>query len=332
MRYLVTGGSGFIGSHLVAGLVARGDDVLILDDLSTGSLGNVADLLASPRVEFVEGSVTDAELIDDCMRQVDVCFHLAAAVGVQLVVAQPLDALHRNVRGTDVVVSAATRHSRRLVFTSTSEVYGKNGGPVQEDADGILGSPLKSRWAYAISKSLGEALAFGNHRERGTPVVVARLFSAVGPRQKGAYGMVLPRFIRQALAGEDLTVFGNGTQLRCFAHVSDVCQALMQLGDCDAATGRVFNIGSSEEIAIVELARRVIEASGTASTIKLVPYAEAYGEGFEELWRRRPDTAALQELVGWRTTRGIDEAIDDVIAYERHRAAAKEKGTLRIAG
>lgn len=333
MRYLVTGGSGFVGSHLVAGLLSRGDDVVIVDDLSTGRLENLTGLLDSPRVEFVEGSVLDEGLIDDCMEQVDCCFHLAAAVGVQLVVAHPLDAIHRNVRGTDVVVSAAAHHERRLVFTSTAEVYGKNDQtPLKEESDGVLGSPFKSRWSYAMSKSLGEALAYSNYRERGTPIVVARIFSAVGPKQTGAYGMVLPRFVRQALSGEDLTVFGNGTQSRCFAHVFDVCQALVALADSDAATGRVFNVGSAEEIAIVELARRVIERARSGSAIKLVPYEDAYAEGFEELWRRRPDTTALEDLVGWRTTRGIDDAIDDVIAYERTQLRSRGEGILRVAG
>lgn len=332
MRFLITGGAGFIGSHLVDALTTRGDEILILDDLSTGRHENIAHLVDSDSVEFIEGSVLDRSLVDRCMREVDACFHLGAAVGVQLVVERPLETLLRNVRGTDVVISAAARHKRWLVFTSSSEVYGKNSsGPLAEDADRLLGSPLRARWGYAIAKAFGEALAHGHYRDDGARMVVARLFNTVGPRQSGAYGMVLPRFVKQALAGEDLTVFGNGTQSRCFVHVLDTVHALLLLSDVEAAVGNVYNVGSSVEVPIIELARRVIERVGSDSRISLVPYEEAYDDGFEELGRRQPDTSAIQELTGWAPSRTLDEAIDDVIAYEQ-AAPRRPEDQLRIAG
>jgi UDP-glucose 4-epimerase len=235
------------------------------------------------------------------------------------------------VRGTDNVLSAAARHGRRLLFTSTSEVYGKNSsGALNEDSDRILGSPFKSRWAYAIAKGFGESMAYGLHRDRRAQMVVVRLFNTVGPRQTGMYGMVLPRFVRQALEGEELTVFGNGTQTRCFAHVHDTVQAMLSLFDNDDAVGGVFNIGSSDEIAIIELARRVIERTGSRSKIQLVPYDEAYDEGFEELGRRQPDTTALRELTGWAPSRTVDDAIDDVILHEQARLAVERSSPLAI--
>ena len=327
MRTLVTGGAGFIGSHLVEALSARGDSIVVLDDMSTGSPENLAD--AGPEVEIVEGSMLSADLVDDCMQSVDRCLHLAAAVGMKLLMAQPLRTLETNVRGNDIVIGTAARRRRKLLFTSTSEVYGRNDeGPLSELSDGIFGSPFKARWAYAISKSFGEALACAHHREDGSPMIVARLFNVVGPGQTGAYGMVLPRFVRQALAGEPLTVYGNGVQSRCFAHVDDVVRALVLLADADEAVGNVYNVGSPEEVPIIELARRVIERTGSDSDVELVPYDEAYGPGFEELWRRKPDTSALERLTGWRPVLGIEEAIDDVVACERGAGTR----SLRFAG
>jgi UDP-glucose 4-epimerase len=333
MRYLITGGAGFVGSHLVDALTTRGDSVLVLDDLSTGRRGNLEHVLDLDPVEFVDGSVLDDALVDECVRSVDHCVHLASAVGVQLVVTRPLDSLKRNVRGNDIVISAAARHRRPLLFASTSEVYGKqNDRALTEDADQVLGPPAKLRWAYATAKTFGEALSHSYVREQGAHMTVTRLFNTVGPRQTGAYGMVLPRFVRQALAGDDLTVFGNGTQSRCFAHVLDVVHGIVLLLDEERAAGRVFNIGATTETPIVELARRVIERSGSNSSIRLVPYEDAYGEDFEELGRRRPDTTALHELTGWAPSRTVDDAIDDVVAYERaaRRAEQAVRG-LRIA-
>ena len=318
MTYLVTGGAGFIGSHLADALAARGDHVVLLDDLSTGRLENIEQLLGSGRAEFVEGSVMDEELVVELLEATDACVHLASVVGVKLVVGRPVEALLRNVRGTDTVLSAAAVLGRRVLLASTSEIYGKTGGaPLSEGSDRLLGSTTKARWNYSTSKAFGEALAVGYHREFGIPNVVVRLFNTVGPRQIGANGMVLPTFVRQALAGENLTVYGEGTQTRCFGHVYDIVDALLLLLDSDAASGRVFNIGNPVEISIIDLAKRVISRVGSRSTIRLVPYANAYEDGFEELGRRLPDTAAVRELTGWEPVRTIDEAIDDVITFER---------------
>ena len=331
MRYWITGGAGFIGSHLVDALTTRGDNALVLDDLSTGRLENLEHILDSDLVEFVEGSVLDEGLVNDCMQSVDACLHLASAVGVQLVVSRPLDSLRRNIRGNDIVISAAAERGRALLFTSTSEVYGKQSdGALSEDSDRILGSPHKLRWSYATAKAFGEALAYSYAREQESRMTVVRLFNTVGPRQTGAYGMVLPRFVRQALVGEDLTVYGNGTQSRCFAHVLDVVHGIVLLLDDERASGQAFNVGSSSETPIIELARTVIERTASRSKIRLIPYEDAYDEGFEELGRRKPDTGALRQLTGWNPTRTVAEAIDDVIAYERGVRSAGRG--LRIAG
>jgi UDP-glucose 4-epimerase len=323
VKYLVTGGAGFIGSHLVEAIATRGDQVLILDDLSTGDRRNVEHLLGADNVVLKVGSILDEDVVDECMQAVDACFHLASAVGVQLVVSRPLDTLLCNVRGTDIVISAGVRHARRLLFTSTSEIYGKNSsGALGEQSDRILGSPFKARWGYSTAKAFGEALAHGYSREVGAEIVVARLFNTVGPRQKGAYGMVLPRFVQQALAGEDLTVYGTGTQSRCFVHVADTVHALLLLIESDDALGEAFNVGSTNEVPIIELAAKVIERTESRSRVRLIPYQSAYGDGFEELGRRKPDTTKLEELVSWQTSRSLEETIDDVIAYARSEAAA----------
>jgi len=322
VRYLITGGAGFIGSHLADALVARGDSVLILDDLSTGKVENVANALASGRAQLVEGSVCDIEVVDECMEWADACFHLASAVGVKLIVEQSVETLNRSVRGTQVVSEGASRIGRRLLFASTSEIYGKNSSDaLSEDSDRILGSPSIARWSYSIGKAFGESIALGYHREREADTVVVRLFNTVGPRQTGLYGMVLPRFVGQALRGEDVTVYGDGSQSRCFAHVHDTTRALIMLMDEEGARGTAFNVGRSDEITIYELAEMVIERTGSSSGIVTVPYEEAYGDGFEELGRRRPDTTALEQMTGWRATRSVEDAIDDVAAFERARIA-----------
>jgi len=322
--HLITGGAGFIGSHLADALLARGDEVVLLDNFSTGRRENVEHLLELPSVRLVEGSTLDADLLDDVMGDVDDCLHLASAVGVQLIVNSPLNSLLGNVRGADNVFAAAVKHGKRLLFTSTSEVYGKNSiGPLPEDADSVLGSAFKSRWAYAIAKGFGEALAHGYYRDCEADIVVARLFNTVGPRQSGSYGMVLPRFVRQALAGEDLTVYGNGTQTRCFTHVADTVRALLALLDHEGARGQVFNVGSETALPVIELAARVILQARSDSRIRLVPYEDAYGEGFEELGNRKPDTAAIRELTGWSTERTIDDAIADVVRFEQSRMAVR---------
>ena len=330
LRYLVTGGAGFIGSHLVDALVDRGDEVLVLDDLSTGCLENLEAALDTGRVEFVEGSVCDEDLVLECLEATDACLHLASAVGVKLIVDRPVESLLRNVRGSDIVISAAAALQRRLLYASTSEIYGRNGrGALSEDSDRILGSPLTSRWSYSTAKAFGEALAHGYHREVGAETVIVRLFNTVGPRQTGAYGMVLPRFVRQALDGENLTVYGDGTQSRCFAHVFDIVRAIMLLLDSQEATGNAYNLGSTTEVGILELAHRVIERTGSGSEVRLVPFDEAYEEGFEELGRRKPDTSAVERLTGWTAERTIEDAIDDVILHQEGVASSTE--SLRVA-
>jgi UDP-glucose 4-epimerase len=328
-RHLITGGAGFIGSHLADALVARGEGVVLLDDFSTGRRENIEHLVDSGLIQLVEGSATDEELVDELVASADSCLHLASAVGVQLIVSSPLSSLLGNVRGTDNVFASCVRHGKRLLFTSTSEVYGKNSaGPLSEDADRILGSAFKSRWAYAIAKGFGEALAHGYYRDCQAEVIVGRLFNTVGPRQTAAYGMVLPRFVRQALAGDDLTVYGNGTQARCFTHVADAVQALLLLLDNDDAVGHLYNVGTQTRTAVIELAGRVIERTGSESKIRLIPYDQAYGEGFEELGQRTPETRAIRELTGWEPTRTVDDAINDVILHEQSRQALKESPSI----
>jgi UDP-glucose 4-epimerase len=303
-------------------LVARGDEVVVLDDLSTGRRENIAHLVERGGAVLVEGSVLDAGLIDHWVERTDSCFHLASAVGVKLVVENPLESLLRNVRGASVVAYAAAHYGRPMLFTSTSEIYGKHSnGALHEDSDCLLGPSSKSRWGYANAKMFGEMLAFGYARERGARTVVVRLFNSVGPRQLGAYGMVLPRFVSQALRGDDLTVYGDGTQSRCFTHVKDTVEAIMAVADSDRWLGEVFNVGASSEITIQQLAERVIDRTRSRSRIRRVPYGEAYGDGFEELGSRKPDTAAIEELCGWRPKRTIDDAIDDLVAHEHESSA-----------
>jgi UDP-glucose 4-epimerase len=319
-RILVTGGAGFVGSHLVDALVAEGRSVVVLDDLSTGRADNLRSALAGGDATLVEGSTLDADLVDRLVGEAGTCFHLASAVGVQLVVSNPLESLIKNVRGTDNVMSAAAGHGTRLLFTSTSEVYGKNSsGALDEEADRLIGSPFKARWCYETSKAFGECLAHGYHRDQGAAMTVVRLFNTVGARQTGRYGMVVPTFIRQALERQALTVYGDGSQTRCFSHVADTVRGILALMDCEESIGRVFNIGSTTEVPIIEVARRVLDQTGGPSEIRFVPYEDAYAEGFEELGRRKPDTTAITELTGWEPERTLDDAIGDVIAYERRR-------------
>ena len=317
MRYLITGGSGFVGSHLCDALTALGHRVTVLDNLATGRLSNIEHLVADGRVEFVEGSACDELVVDELVRKSDHVMHLASAVGVQLIVDNPLDTMLSNVRGIDVVLGAAARHGKRTLFTSTSEVYGKHtNGALSEDADLIIGSPSKSRWSYAIAKSFGEAVAAGYHAQ-GAEIVTVRLFNAVGPRQTGRYGMVVPRFVQQALAGEQLTVHGDGQQTRCFTHVLDSVRAILMLTVHDGAPGRTFNIGNGIQVSVRDLADRVIARTASDSQIQFIPYEDAYAPGFEELGIRRPDTSALCGLTGWTPVLTLDHAIDDVIAHER---------------
>lgn len=317
MRYLVTGGAGFIGSHLAERLTARGDQVLLVDDLSTGAIANVASLIDSG-VSLIEGSTLDHPLISRLVVDVDVVVHLAASVGVELVVRHPLNALLNNIRGTEIVLDAAMQRGAKVLVASTSEIYGKSAaGAVNEESDRIMGSLFKARWAYATSKEVDEILAFEYWRERGLPTIVARLFNCVGPRQSGAFGMVVPRFVQQALAGKDLTVFGDGTQSRCFAHVMDTVSGLISLLDSDKAIGDVFNVGAQNEISVRGLAELIIEMTGSPSRITFVPYREAYEPGFEDMERRLPDISKIAHVTGWTPTVSLHEILEDVIAYHK---------------
>lgn len=317
MRYLITGGAGFIGSHLTDALIARGDTVLVLDDLSTGRRENLDAALETGAAELVEGSILDATLVGECVAATDVCLHLAAAVGVELILDRPLDSLLCNVRGSDIVISSVVERGGKVLVVSSSEVYGKNNlGPLAETSDRILGPPSTARWAYSTAKAFSEVLANAYHYESNSKSVVVRLFNTVGPRQSPSYGMVLPRLVGQALSGEGLTVYGDGTQTRCFAHVADVVEAILRLCDAEEAVGHTFNIGSPNEISIIDLARRVLERTGSESEIELVPYEEAYGKGFEEIGRRFPDLGLISRITGWAPSRTIDDMIDDVIATQ----------------
>ncbi|MET8054457.1 MULTISPECIES: NAD-dependent epimerase/dehydratase family protein [unclassified Streptosporangium] len=310
-NYLITGGSGFIGSHLADALLARGDSVVVLDNLSTGRLEN---LRPHPELRFVHGSVLDELMVDELVHRCDVVVHMAAAVGVKLIVEQPLRSLTTNIRGSEIVIEAAHRYRKKILITSTSEIYGKNSSDaLREDADRILGSPAVVRWAYSTAKAVDEILANAYHKERGLPTIVVRLFNTVGPRQSPTYGMVIPSLVRQALSATPLTVFGDGTQTRCFAHVADVVDALLRLLDEDAAIGETFNIGSTDEVSIMELAKLIIEFTGSTSGIDLVPYSEAYERGFEDMTRRVPDTAKLRALTGWAPRRSLDRILTEII-------------------
>ncbi len=315
MKYLVTGGAGFIGSHLSERLLAEGHRVLVLDDLSTGRYENIAHLEGRANFEVRVASVTDPAIVERCVNEVEGVFHLASAVGVKLVVDQPVKTIETIVGGTDNVLKFCARYRRPVLLTSTSEVYGKSEKiPFAEGDDCVIGPTTTRRWAYACAKALDEFLAMAHWNESRLPVVIARLFNTVGPRQTGRYGMVIPRFIEQGLAGEPITVFGDGTQSRCFAHVLDVVGALVKLMETPAARGDVFNIGNAEEVTILQLAERVRTLTGSKSTIRLVPYSQAFAAGFEDMVRRVPDLAKVRRMIDYRPTRNLDQILDDVRA------------------
>ena len=318
MKYLVTGGAGFIGSHLSDTLLADGHDVVALDNLATGRAANLRDALTQDRFRLVEGSVLDARIVDDLVRASDVVVHLAAAVGVHLIVQQPLASLTTNIRGAENVLAAAYRHDRKVLVTSSSEIYGKNGArPLKETDDRVLGSPSVTRWVYSTSKAVDEILSFAYHKERGLPTVVVRLFNTVGPRQSAAYGMVIPRMVQQALRSEPMTVYGDGTQTRCFCHVADVVDGLCRLLAHDAAIGEVFNVGTNEEVTILMLAERIKAATSSSSKVQLIPYAVAYEPDFEDMQRRVPDTTKMRNLTGCEPNRTLDDILHETIAYAR---------------
>ncbi len=328
MQVLITGGAGFIGSHLAETLLARGDGVAVLDDLSTGAFHNIAHLAQHPRFHFAIDSVHNSLVLDRLASQADAIVHLAAAVGVQLVVERPTETIETNVLGTHQVLSAARRYRCRTLIASTSEVYGKSEDlPFREDGDLVLGPSSRSRWGYAASKLLDEFLGLAAYREYELPVTIVRFFNTVGPRQTGRYGMVVPRFVRQALRGEPITVYGDGEQSRCFCHVQDVVQALVALLDRPEVTsGEIYNIGSDQEVTINELARRIVRRTGSDSPIRHIPYSQAYAPGFEDMRRRVPDIAKIRAAIGWRPTCSLDQILDDVLAYERERLGMEEEG------
>ncbi len=322
-RALVTGGAGFIGSHLAEALLERGDRVMVLDNLSTGSFANIAHLADHPHFSFAIENITNAVVLDRLMSECDVVFHLAAAVGVELIVRDPVHVIESNIFGSHAVLSAAARYRRTVLVASTSEIYGKSEKtPFAEDDDRLLGPTTRARWSYSTSKAMSEYLALAFHRTQGLPVVIFRLFNTVGPRQTGRYGMVIPRFVAQALAGEPLTVYGDGRQSRSFCDVADAVRAIVALAESEAAVGRVFNVGAAEEITIENLARRVLRLVGVAEAdlagrLVHVPYDQAYADGFEDMLRRVPDTTRLRELTGWTPRVSLDETLGRVVDHLR---------------
>jgi len=316
LRVLITGGAGFIGSHLSDAYIGRGDEVFIVDDLSTGSFSNIQHLKDHPRFHYKIDSVHNrpvtAELVDQC----DVIFHLAAAVGVKLIVESPVRTIETNVHGTEVVLSLASKKKKKVLVASTSEVYGLSTEvPFREDGNLVMGATTKGRWSYACSKAIDEFLALAYWREKKLPTVIVRLFNTVGPRQTGQYGMVIPTFVKQALSGRPITVYGSGDQSRCFCYVGDVVGALMKLMDDESAVGEVFNVGSNQEITILDLARKVKELTNSKSEITFVPYDEAYEEGFEDMPRRVPDISKVDGQVGFRPEKSLDGILESVIEF-----------------
>ena len=320
MKALITGGSGFIGSHLADRLLSLGHEVLVLDDLSTGSIENITHLKSKPGFSYVIDTVTNEPLLAEMIDRCDVVYHLAAAVGVKLIVEQPVHTIETNVHGTEVVLKHANKKKKLVFIASTSEVYGKSADvPFREEADLVLGATAKHRWAYACSKMIDEFLALAYWKERKLPVVVVRLFNTVGPRQTGQYGMVLPTFVRQALAGQPITVFGDGKQSRSFTYVGDVVEALVTLATEPRAIGGVYNIGNTDEVSIRDLADRVKAATGSSSEIQYIPYDQAYEAGFEDMPRRVPDIAKLAKLIGYAPKVGLDEIIQRVVKHFREQ-------------
>jgi UDP-glucose 4-epimerase len=317
MKALITGGAGFVGSHLAEALLGRGDEVYVLDDLSTGSIENIEHLKTSPGFHYAIESIRNEPVTAELVDRVDVVFHLAAAVGVRLIVESPVNTIETNVHGTESILKIANKKKKKVLIASTSEVYGKsNVVPFHEDADLVLGPTHKGRWSYACSKAIDEFLALAYNKEKRLPVVIVRLFNTVGPRQTGRYGMVIPNLIKQALLGHPITVYGDGRQSRCFTYVSDVVGVLLKLVDHPGAVGQVFNVGNDrEEVTIHELAERVKARTGSKSEIVMVPYDQAYEEGFEDMRRRVPDLTKVQALVGYEPKVHLDEILDRVIAY-----------------
>jgi UDP-glucose 4-epimerase len=330
MRALITGGAGFIGSHLAEALLERGHNVTVIDNLSTGRFENIAHLTDHPRFRFAIDTITNEVVMDRLVSECDVIFHLAAAVGVELIVRDPVHVIETNILGTHAVLKVANRYRKQVLIASTSEIYGKNNHvPFREDDDRLLGPTTKARWSYSTSKAVDEFLGLAYHRQMGLPVVIFRLFNTVGPRQTGQYGMVVPRFVQQALRGEPLTVYGDGQQTRCFCDVEDAVRAIIGLAECPAAVGQVFNVGSTEEVTILELAEKVLyivdtlnvkrsnvqRANAANRRIVFVPYDQAYEAGFEDMRRRVPDISKIKATIGWEPQVPLEETLRRVIAY-----------------
>lgn len=318
MKILITGGAGFIGSHLAERLLDTGHAVFVVDDLSTGQMENIIHLKENPRFDYTIESIMNVPLVAELVDRCDVIFHLAAAVGVRLIVESPVRTIETNIRGTEIVLQLAEKKKKKVIVFSTSEVYGKsNKVPFSEEDDLVMGPTKKGRWSYACSKAIDEFLALAYWRERGLPVIVLRLFNTVGPRQTGRYGMVIPTFIRQALKGEPITVFGDGSQTRCFAHIDDVISAVDRIFLEQAAVGEVFNIGNDEEVAISKLAEKVKELTGSSSEVRFVPYEDAYEVGFEDMPRRVPNLAKIKKLIGYQPQKNLRDIIESTIEYQR---------------
>lgn len=321
---LITGGAGFIGSHLTERLLSEGYEVTVLDDLSTGRFENIAHLIDNPKFHYAIEDIRNAMIIDRLVSECDIIFHLAAAVGVQKIVSEPINTIEVNIGGTEIILQTARRYRRKVLIASTSEVYGKGVSfPFREEDDCLIGPTIRSRWAYASSKAVDEFLALAYYKEVGLPVVVFRLFNTVGPRQSGQYGMVVPRFVQWALNNEPLQVYGDGEQQRCFGNVFDVVDAIYRLSLESDAIGQVVNIGSNEEVSIMQLAERVKQRAGSDSEIKLIPYDEAYEPGFEDFRRRVPSVEKINGLTGWEPTTKLDTTIDQIIEYYRDEKGAK---------
>ncbi|HEU0015471.1 MAG TPA: GDP-mannose 4,6-dehydratase [Longimicrobium sp.] len=323
MHYLITGGAGFIGSHLSEHLLRLGHRVTIIDDLSTGSIRNIAHLRDDASFRYLIGDMYNPPLLAELVDDADAIFHMAAAVGVKLIVTSPVRTMETNIRCTELLLELAAKKNRKTLIASTSEVYGKSKDlPFREDGDLVMGATNRGRWSYACSKAIDEFLAIAYWREKGLPTVVTRLFNTVGPRQTGQYGMVIPRFVQQALAGDDITVYGDGSQQRCFGHVADVVVALNTLMESDQAVGEVFNVGTQQEISILDLARKVRGKTGSSSEIRFVPFDVAYDSDFEDMPRRIPSLVKIAHTIGWTPTRTLDDILDDVIAFYTEREPA----------
>ena len=314
MKYLVTGGAGFIGSHLVEKLISRGDQVVVFDNLSTGSASNLSG--TKGKIKFEQGNILDRAVIDKLVSESDYVVHLAAALGVFNIVNKPLESLKTNLQGTEIVLEACDKYRKPALIASTSEIYGKNDKvPLNEEDDRIIGHPLKSRWSYSEAKAVDESLAYFYYLEKKLPIRIVRFFNTVGPRQVGHYGMVVPRFVSAALENEPLSVYGSGDQIRCFCHVDDAVRALLLVMGSEKAVGQVFNVGNNQQITIMELAKRVIELTGSSSTIEKIAYENAYPEGFEDMQRRVPDISKIEQFLGWSPEINLDQIIKDIAAF-----------------